>query len=294
MASSRRAAPAVDAQWEGFVRNVLSDLLSSLQQRRRAEAPHTTHSSPVEPPPLPPRVRVKRRSPFSRYHLEGAGLHDRVCVPSVAVVYEARGMAVLRRPGGTHGWYRIDDRGALTQTNEAWWRVAVGENLVRVLKLAWPAEESVAFHTRARHTFAAYARLVRCAWSAADDSTRAARKRSATAEPVTPVTPTVADAATCAICLCAHPTATARCRHSTCGVPTCATCHADSRGFCALCDREAINAKYRCDGCGRAHSLTRYGYACVGCGASSLCDGCYAHYAVCGACTAKLSCEVCE
>lgn len=94
----------------------------------------------------------------------------------------------------------------------------------------------------------------------------------------------VTESNTCIICLEEHPTAVKRCRYSSCGAHTCASCHSHTRGLCPLCDRSAINADYPCSRCNSLFRLTEYGYPCIECSANCLCEGCYKEFGECGAC----------
>jgi len=89
---------------------------------------------------------------------------------------------------------------------------------------------------------------------------------------------------TCVICLEEDPSAVKRCRHSSCGAHTCASCHSHTRGLCPLCDRSAINADYPCSRCNSLFRLRKYGYPCIECSANCLCEGCYKEFGECGAC----------
>lgn len=89
---------------------------------------------------------------------------------------------------------------------------------------------------------------------------------------------------TCIICLEEQPTSRQRCRKGTCAQLVCHSCHVDSRGLCPICDRSAINADYPCSGCNKFSRLSQFGFACVGCGAHSLCRSCYVEFSECSAC----------
>ena len=54
---------------------------------------------------------------------------------------------------------------------------------------------------------------------------------------------------TCVVCLEERESTQVRCRAGTCAAKVCATCHADSRGLCPICDRGSINAVYPCERC---------------------------------------------
>ena len=96
--------------------------------------------------------------------------------------------------------------------------------------------------------------------------------------------PARATSEVCVICLETSHAAEARCRVAECNVHVCATCHADSRGLCPVCDRAAINADYPCAACNQLVRLPDYGFPCLACSARSLCRGCYAAFSECASC----------
>lgn len=109
-------------------------------------------------------------------------------------------------------------------------------------------------------------------------ATELSRKRKAPS----PVWPD--DLPTCVVCLEDRPTAQSRCSNKECHMRVCEVCHKDARGFCPVCDRSAINAEYPCSSCHKFHTLRDYGYACMCCGAHSLCRGCHVGYRECASC----------
>ena len=88
----------------------------------------------------------------------------------------------------------------------------------------------------------------------------------------------------CVVCLEERVSSTVRCRGGSCAARVCATCHADARGLCPICDRGPINARYPCVRCMRLTPLREYGYQCISCHRRSLCKTCYTDFRECHAC----------
>lgn len=89
---------------------------------------------------------------------------------------------------------------------------------------------------------------------------------------------------TCVVCLEERESTQVRCHAGTCAAKVCATCHADSRGLCPICDRGSINAVYPCERCYKLTPLREYGYPCLNCDGRNLCKTCYAGFRECCSC----------
>ena len=92
---------------------------------------------------------------------------------------------------------------------------------------------------------------------------------------------------TCVVCLEECASAHSRCDTDGCLVKVCDVCHRDSRGCCPLCDRTALNAQYPCSACHSLHPLSKFGYACIACGAHTLCRNCHRCFQQCTSCECK-------
>jgi len=92
---------------------------------------------------------------------------------------------------------------------------------------------------------------------------------------------------TCSVCLEECASSQSRCSTAGCGIKVCDVCHRDSRGFCPLCDRSALNAAYPCSACHELHPLSDFGFSCIHCDAHSLCRGCHTSYRQCTSCESR-------
>ena len=64
----------------------------------------------------------------------------------------------------------------------------------------------------------------------------------------------------------------------------CESCSRKIRGLCSICDRELLNAAFRCAHCTAATRLKDYGYPCSDCGKNILCKACFLDWCECCDC----------